>query len=82
MDATKLAHVTALLMDKIEADYGSDAVITDSIVLAEIDFPDPETGERVNVIEWWCSSDRSSVREGLIAVAAKAQPIGEEHDES
>jgi len=77
MDGTQLGVATASLMEKVERVYGEQAEIVDAVVLAEVTWTD-EDGEERSAIDWFCTSERSVVREGLLAVAVKAGPFVQE----
>lgn len=70
----ELGVATADLMEKVERVYGPDAEIRDALVLAEIGYTDEE-GEECSAVEWFCTSERSVIREGLIGVGFKSNPF-------
>jgi hypothetical protein len=74
MDGTALGIATAKLMEKIERVFGEHAEIVDALVIAEVAWTDEE-GEEYGAVEWFCTSPRPVVREGIVAIASKSDPF-------
>ena len=74
-----LGNATADLMEKIETVYGEDASVVDGIVVAEVAYKDDE-GFACTALEYFCTSPRSVVKAGLLAIASEAttRPFVEE----
>lgn len=69
-----LGSAAAELLEKIERNYGENARIADGLVLAEVHYVD-EDGDVCSTVEWYSTSDRASIREGLLSWAYKTNLI-------